>query len=126
MTTTTHRHRAVVHRTHGYRGCVAPDACRSAAHGGVQHYDVCACGATRRTNSTGRHSETTGWVAPDEADVIEAGRLARRLLQAGQTAREWRQAGYRSALEAALVLVGDSDSEPVQQMAARLIVRGWA
>jgi len=124
--TTTHRHRPVVHRTHGYRGCVAPDACHSAAHGGVLFYDVCACGATRRINSTGRHSETTGWVAPAEADVIEAGRIARRLLQDGQTAREWRRAGYRSALEAALVLVGDSGSEPVQQIAARLIVRGWA
>ncbi len=34
-----------------------------AAHGNVTHVERCACGATRETNSNGRHVERGGWVA---------------------------------------------------------------
>lgn len=59
----THRPVARLARTVGWTGCVATrDAyCNGASHGGVTHVDTCHCGATRMTESNGRHSERGAW-----------------------------------------------------------------
>lgn len=63
---TGHRHRVKSTRTVGFSGPVANPENRD-AHGGVCHVDTCACGATRRTNSTGRGRDERGpWVRPSE------------------------------------------------------------
>jgi hypothetical protein len=62
---TTHRHRPVsrLTRTVGWVHCVAKptSGCSGAAHGGVTHIETCKCGATRHTETNGRHSETGAW-----------------------------------------------------------------
>lgn len=70
-----HPHRAVDHKriTLSYCGhSVRPSEPNPSAHGGVTHYDFCACGAKRMTNSAGRGRVERGeWEmpAPDPADV---------------------------------------------------------
>lgn len=53
-------HLAVSERTVCYTGSVSRNENR-AAHGGVCHIETCECGATRRTNSNGRHEEVGEW-----------------------------------------------------------------
>ena len=66
--TTKHTHRTVKTLTRGYRGTVAnPKKMNPAAAGGVLFIDVCRCGATKETNSNGRHVERGGWVDADKA-----------------------------------------------------------
>lgn len=52
-----HKHRAVAARrkTRCFVHCVAPSACRQAAHGNVVIVDECRCGARRETNSNAAH-----------------------------------------------------------------------
>lgn len=59
---TRHKHRAVRERAadRPYLGPVSADENR-AAHGGICRVDVCACGAQRRTNINGRHTERGQW-----------------------------------------------------------------
>lgn len=59
----THRHRArqSEHRVYGWSRCVAETSCSGAAHGGVTYVDRCACGATRLTESNGRHEMRGPW-----------------------------------------------------------------
>lgn len=61
---TGHRHRVKSTRTVGFSGPVAQPE-NSEAHGGVCHVDTCACGATRRINSTGMGRDERGpWTMP--------------------------------------------------------------
>lgn len=59
----THRHRPAPTqgRLRAFTGCVAPFRCEPVAHGNVTYRDVCACGATRDTNSNAGHSERSPW-----------------------------------------------------------------
>ena len=59
----THHHRSVRREMRGFQFCVAPSRCHPEAHGGVTHRDLCRCGATKVTNSTGWGREERGaWV----------------------------------------------------------------
>lgn len=61
-----HKHKAKTEITRGYTGTArgahytAKGENRS-AHGGICHVETCACGATRETNSNGRHMERGTW-----------------------------------------------------------------
>ena len=62
-----HRHKAVRDEVRGYSEPVGPPSLQDRrAHGGICIVEWCACGAKRRTNSTGGHTETTGWARPEE------------------------------------------------------------
>ena len=61
-----HRHYAHIHVTHGWSHCMVSGSCRGTAHGAVVHIDTCHCGATRATESTGRHSASDGWHEPGD------------------------------------------------------------
>lgn len=57
-----HRHTPKTTKTIGFRGTVRNVRRENrAAHGAVCHVDTCRCGATRETNSNGRHVERGGW-----------------------------------------------------------------
>jgi len=56
-----HRHQTKTTSTHGFTAPIHGARCEPRAHGGVVHVDRCACGATRRTNSTGRYEERGPW-----------------------------------------------------------------
>jgi hypothetical protein len=62
---TDHKHRAIAAKSRivSYTAPVVSDPTRQnpKAYGGVCHIDTCTCGAVRRTNSTGRHSERGPW-----------------------------------------------------------------
>lgn len=62
MSNRHHRHTPFTTKTIGYRGTVANVTRENrAAHGAVCHVDICRCGATRETNSNGRHVERGAW-----------------------------------------------------------------
>lgn len=46
---------------YGFSGAVAQPENR-AAHGNICQRETCRCGAVRRTNVNGAHTETTGWL----------------------------------------------------------------
>ena len=53
-------------QNHGWVQCVTPHACaadprRQEAHGGVTRYDVCRCGATRRSERNGGRVNYGPW-----------------------------------------------------------------
>lgn len=61
-----HRHRPKTRKIQAYMGPVTSDVTgyhqqNPAAHGGICRVDVCACGAIRRTNVNGRHTERGRW-----------------------------------------------------------------
>ena len=60
-----HKHRAVTKKreTVAYSGPVATPS-NPAAHGGECVIEHCSCGATKRTNRHGKHSERGDWVEP--------------------------------------------------------------
>lgn len=58
-----HRHKAEKSIDRPYMGPVATRENR-AAHGGICVVEICACGATRRTNINGNHAEAGKWVGP--------------------------------------------------------------
>lgn len=70
-----HRHHAASERTVGWSHCIAPPSacCSGAAHGGVVDIETCECGATRRTESNGRHSVRGKWVEAEQAAWLHAG-----------------------------------------------------
>lgn len=50
-----------------------------------------------------------------------AGRIARRALEGADLTLGWKDAGYRSALDAARAMVGDGGDPDINDRAARLI-----
>jgi hypothetical protein len=55
------RHRHYLSEDYGYTGPVSVNQ-NPAAHGNITRVDTCqACGAVRRTNINGGHTETSGW-----------------------------------------------------------------
>jgi hypothetical protein len=62
--TKTHKHTVkTTTGPFGFDGCVAPNRCNGASHGGVRYRDTCSCGAYRVRNSTGRGREEVGpWI----------------------------------------------------------------
>jgi hypothetical protein len=68
---THHRHQPNTTATIGYRACVDPytrgSGCRPSSHGGVEHIDTCACGATRRRNGC-QTIERGPWVPAEAAE----------------------------------------------------------
>lgn len=88
---TAHRHRVRTTRTVGYTGPVAQPE-NHAAHGGVCHIDTCACGAVRKTNSTGMGRDERGpWVMPRPSEgrpesererVVMSARVLRQAVEA--------------------------------------------
>lgn len=61
---TTHRHHAVESYDRCFTGPVTRKENR-AAHGNICTTDVCACGAERKTNLNGCHTECSGWYVPE-------------------------------------------------------------
>lgn len=74
-----HCHRPELSLTHtvGWTACVAKPSryCSGASHGGVTFVETCSCGATRRTESNGRHVERGAW---EEAAPVTRNWLVRR------------------------------------------------
>ncbi len=68
MTTAkNHKHRAATTTERCFSGPVASGTRENpAAHGNIRVAELCRCGAQRRTNVNGRHSETSGWVVSDD------------------------------------------------------------
>lgn len=81
---THHTHRAVssLSRTVCWTHCVAKPGvyCSGAAHGNVTIVDKCRCGATRLTESNGRHVVRGPWVEAEQEGMtpVEALTLSRR------------------------------------------------
>jgi len=65
-TTKTHTHRAAETMERAFAGPVSTDRQNPAAHGNVTVIDACRCGAERRRNINGRHSESSGWIVAGE------------------------------------------------------------
>ena len=63
-----HRHRIKSTDTYCYSAPIPGAKYEPRAHGGVAYVDRCACGAVRRTNSTGRYQERGPWVAAAEGE----------------------------------------------------------
>jgi len=59
-----HKHRSIRVTVAPYFGPVAIPPVR-AAHGGVCYVHACKCGATRKINNNGRHSERGPWTPPE-------------------------------------------------------------
>lgn len=63
-----HRHQVKNTSTYCYSAPIQGAKYDPRAHGGVVHVDRCACGAVRRTNSTGKFQERGPWMR-DESEV---------------------------------------------------------
>jgi len=59
-------HRSATHRTIPFSGPVAVQKQNPAAHGNVTVVSTCRCGAERRTNVNGQHSERGEWVTQSD------------------------------------------------------------
>jgi hypothetical protein len=58
----SHRHRVKTEKIYAYTGPIYSASKENRkAHGGVCIVAYCACGAKRRTNSTGHHQERGAW-----------------------------------------------------------------
>lgn len=60
-----HRHRVKIWRNHPFDGpVVPPDRQVPKAHGGLLRYEICACGAVRRSAVNGAAIERGPWMEP--------------------------------------------------------------
>lgn len=66
MSAKPHRHRRVSDKERAFAGPIPGAKPNPSAHGWVVVIEKCVCGAERRTNRNGYHTERGPWNEPDD------------------------------------------------------------